>query len=115
TQLHIIYKRTFMLSRTRRRRHPRSFQELHDYFRTLSDAARLDILELLAATSHDLTVRDMARTLDMSQPLFSWHVHRLARLGIVRTERVGREARCSLDRARLQEFELAFSKFITKN
>jgi DNA-binding transcriptional ArsR family regulator len=101
-----------MLSRTRRRRHLQSLRELQDYFRTLSDAARLDILKLLAASSQDLTISDMARRLDMSQPLCSWHLRRLVKLGIVRMHRVGREARCSLNRARLQEFEQRFSNLL---
>ena len=102
-----------MLSRTRRRRHPRALQELREYFGILSDTARLDILGLLAASSHDLTVSDVARNLNISQPLCSWHVRRLVKLGLVRTRRVGREAHCSLDRARLQEFEQAFSNLLT--
>lgn len=101
-----------MLSRTRRRPHPRSLKELTEYFRILSDAARLDILGLLAASPQDLSVSDVARNLNISQPLCSWHVRRLVKLGIVRTRRVGREARCSLDRARLQEFEQAFSNLL---
>lgn len=109
----LICKCKFMLSRTRRRRHPHSFQELCEYFRTLSDAARLDILELLAASSQDLTVSDLARRLDLSQPLCSWHVRRLVKLGLVRMRRVGREARCSLDRTRLAEFERAFANLLT--
>ncbi len=102
-----------MLSRTRRRRHPRSFEQLREYFRTLSDTARLDILELLAVSSHDLTVSDMARRLEISQPLCSWHIRRLVKLGIVRIRRVGREAHCSLDRTRLAEFERAFAYMLT--
>ena len=104
-----------MLSPSPRRRHSRSLRSLHelqDYFRTLSDTARLDILELLAASPQALTVGELARRLKISQPLCSWHVRRLVRLGIVQHHRVGREARCSLDRARLKEFERAFSNLL---
>ena len=101
-----------MFSRTRRRRQTHTVPYLQDFFRTLSDAARLDILELLAASPQDLTVTDMARQLCISQPLCSWHVRRLGKLGIVRIHRVGREARCSLDRARVAEFEQAFSNLL---
>jgi DNA-binding transcriptional ArsR family regulator len=101
-----------MLSRPRRRRRSRSFQDLQAYFSMLSDSARLDILKLLAGSSHDLTVSDLARQLGISQPLCSWHVRRLVALGIVRIRRVGREARCSLDRVRLAEFETAFSNLL---
>lgn len=99
-----------MLSKTRRRPSP-TLQEFPAYFRTLSDSARLEILELLAG-SKDLTVGDLARQLDISQPLCSWHIRRLVKLGIVRMQRVGREARCSLDRARLQEYQRAFKEWL---
>ncbi len=100
-----------MLSKTRRRPSP-TFMEMHSYFRTLSDAARLEILDLLAASSGDLTVGDLAKRLNISQPLCSWHMRRLVKLGVVRMKRVGREARCSLDRAKLQEYQRAFKKWL---
>lgn len=100
-----------MLSKTRRR-HAQTFQDLQDYFRTLSDTARLEILNLLAESAHDLTVGDLARRLNISQPLCSWHIRRLVKLGVVRMKRVGREARCSLNRARLQEFQRAFTNWL---
>lgn len=100
-----------MLSRAHRR-HTHALRELRDYFRTLSDSARLGILQLLAGSSHDLTVSDIARRLGLSQPLCSWHVRRLARLGLVRMQRVGREARCSLNRARLAKYERAFANLL---
>ncbi len=89
-----------------------SFHDLHDYFRTLSDEARLSILDYLAATPGDMNVSDLARAVRMSQPLCSWHLRRLVKIGLVRIRRVGREARCSLDRARLHEFQAAFSQLI---
>lgn len=99
-----------MLSKTRKRQTPSS--ELRDYFRTLSDNARLEILDLLAASSQELTVSDLARRLNISQPLCSWHMRRLVKLGIVRMKRVGREARCSLNRARLKEYQRAFTTWL---
>ncbi len=89
-----------------------SFHDLRDYFRTLSDSARLSILDYLAAAPGDLNVSDLARAVRMSQPLCSWHLRRLVKIGLVRIRRVGREARCSLDRARLHEFEAALSQLI---
>jgi DNA-binding transcriptional ArsR family regulator len=35
----------------------------------------------------------------------SWHLRRLTRAGIIRTERVGREVRCSFDRERFAELQ----------
>ena len=45
-------------------------------------------------------VSSLVRRVRISQPLMSWHLRRLTRAGIVRTERVGREVRCSFDRER---------------
>jgi DNA-binding transcriptional ArsR family regulator len=101
-----------MLSRTASGIQIRSFHELREYFRTLSDGARLSILDHLAASPDDLKVSDLARAVRMSQPLCSWHLHRLVRIGLVRIRRVGREARCSLDRARLKEYQQTFSLLI---
>ena len=91
---------------------PRSIHDLHEYFRTLSDSARLRILDYLAASPEDLKVSDLARGVRMSQPLCSWHLRRLARVQLVKIRRVGREARCSLNRARLAAYERAFAEAI---
>jgi len=99
-----------MLSKTQRS-HTKAVLDLHAYFGTLSDTARLEILDLLAR-SQDLTVTDLARRLDISQPLCSWHIRRLVKLGVVRIQRVGREARCSLNRERLQEYQRAFKNWL---
>ncbi len=101
-----------MLSQTAQNNPVRSFYDLREYFQTLGDSARLSILDYLAVTPSDLKVSDLARAVRMSQPLCSWHLRRLVRIGLVRMRRVGREARCSLDRARLHEFEAAFSRLI---
>ncbi len=47
----------------------------------------------------------LTRAVRVSQPLMSWHLRRLTRAGIVTTERVGREVRCSLDRERFAELQ----------
>ena len=89
-----------------------SLHDLSEYFRTLSDSARLSILDQLAGTQDDLNVSDLARAVRLSQPLCSWHLRRLVKIGLVRMRRVGREARCSIDRARLHEYERLFSEFL---
>ncbi len=89
-----------------------SFYDLREYFRTLSDSARLRILDQLAASPNDLNVSDLARALKLSQPLCSWHLRRLVGIGLVKMRRVGREARCSLDRARLNEYQHMFSQLL---
>ncbi len=91
-----------------------SFYALREYFRTLSDSARLRILDQLADSPCDLKVSDLARAAKLSQPLCSWHLRRLVNLGLVKMRRVGREARCSLNRARLKEYQNTFSQVLDK-
>lgn len=88
----------------------RVLKELREYYRTLSDAARLRILEQLAR--RELTVSELARGLRMSQPLVSWHLRRLVRTGLIKMQRDGRAVRCSLDRARMHEYEREFEALI---
>ena len=101
-----------MLSHTARGSSGDSLYELREYFRTLSDSTRLRILDYLAASPDDLKVSDLARAVRMSQPLCSWHLRRMMNIGLVRMRRVGREARCSLDRARLKEYQHTFSQLL---
>lgn len=101
-----------MLSRTASGIQISSLNDLREYFGTLSDGARLSILEHLAASPDDLNVSDLARAVRMSQPLCSWHLRRLVRIGLVKIRRVGREARCSLDRARMKEYQHTFSQLL---
>ena len=79
-----------------------ALRELKTYYRALGDVTRLRIVQLLA-TEGEQTVSEIARRLRISQPLLTWHLHRLRRSGIVRTQRVGREVRCSFDRERFAE------------
>jgi ArsR family transcriptional regulator len=88
----------------------RVLKELREYYKVLSDAARLRILEQLA--HRELTVSELARGLRISQPLVSWHLRRLVRIGLVKMHREGREVRCSIDRTRLHEYEREFDSLI---
>jgi ArsR family transcriptional regulator len=87
-----------------------ALKELREYYRILSDSARLRILEQLAR--RELTVTELARGLKMSQPLVSWHLRRLTRAGLVRIKRNGREVRCSIDRTRMHDYERQFEAMI---
>ncbi len=89
----------------------RVLKELREYYKALSDAARLRILQQLA--HRELTVSELARGLRMSQPLVSWHLRRLVRTGLIRMRREGREVRCSLDRMRMQEYEREFDTLLS--
>lgn len=89
----------------------RVLKELREYYKALSDAARLRILEQLAR--RELTVSELARSLRMSQPLVSWHLRRLVRAGLIKMQREGREVRCSIDRNRLHEYERVFASLLS--
>jgi ArsR family transcriptional regulator len=88
----------------------RGLKELRSYYRTLSDVTRLRIIEQLAR--RELTVTEIARGLRMSQPLVSWHLHRLKQAGLIRMHRNGREVRCSLDLTRVQDYERQFQSLL---
>lgn len=77
-------------------------RELRAFHRALGDITRLRVVQILA-TEGEFPVSELVRRLDVSAPLMSWHLRRLTRAGIVRTERVGREVRCSFDRERFSE------------
>ncbi|OLE76319.1 MAG: hypothetical protein AUG02_04990 [Chloroflexi bacterium 13_1_20CM_2_70_9] len=79
-----------------------SLRELKSYHRALGDTNRLRIVQILV-TEGEQPVSELARRLRISQPLMSWHLRRLRRAGIVRTERVGREVRCTFDRERFAD------------
>ena len=79
-----------------------TLRELKTYYRALGDVTRLRIVHLLA-TEGEQTVSEIARSLRVSQPLLTWHLHRLKRSGVVRASRSGREVRCSFDRERFTE------------
>ena len=79
-------------------------RDLKSFHRALGDVNRLRAVQILA-TDGDLNVSELVRRLRISQPLMSWHLRRLTRAGIVRTERIGREVRCSFDRERFNDMQ----------
>jgi ArsR family transcriptional regulator len=79
-------------------------RELKSFHRALGDTTRLRVVQILA-TEGELPVSELVRRLRISAPLMSWHLARLTRAGIVRTERVGREVRCSFDRERYAQMQ----------
>ena len=73
--------------------------DLRAALRALGEDVRLNILHQLAAQP-ETNVTDLVAALGVSQPLVSWHLRKLRRVGLVRTMRRGREVYCSLDTAR---------------
>lgn len=90
----------------------RTLKELREYHRTMSDAARLRMIELLSR--REQTVTEIARGLRLSQPLVSWHLRRLVRTGLVQVHREGREVHCTLNRTRMREYEHTLDSLIAE-
>ncbi|HEY7350911.1 MAG TPA: metalloregulator ArsR/SmtB family transcription factor [Ktedonobacterales bacterium] len=75
--------------------------ELKTMLRALADEARLNIVHHLAGQG-EVNVTEICQSLDIKQPLVSWHLAMLRRAGLVRRRRLGRQVYCSLDLARFQ-------------
>jgi ArsR family transcriptional regulator len=81
-----------------------ALRELKAFHRALGDVTRIRVVQILA-NEGEQPVSSLVRRVRISQPLMSWHLRRLTRAGIVRTERVGREVRCSFDRERFADLQ----------
>ena len=66
------------------------FTELKITLRAMSNNTSLNILHQLAG-KREVTVTELVYALAISQPLVSWHLRTLRRVGLVRTRRRGRE------------------------
>lgn len=77
-------------------------RDLTSLLRALADPARLRILQYLSREA-ETTVTALTRALRISQPLASWHLRTLRRVGLVTTRRVGREVHCTLNPARIDD------------
>ncbi len=72
------------------------------YHKALADPTRLKMLQRLA--QQPATVTELIEHVDLSQPLVSWHLHRLRAAGVIATRRSGREVICTLSRDVLDYF-----------
>lgn len=87
-------------------------RQLPTHFRALASPTRLHILERLA--EGELSVKELAAALRMSQPRVSWHLARLRRGGAVRTRREGRQVHCSLDLEGIRRHQLALWELLNE-
>jgi len=76
-------------------------RELKVILRAVGDTVRLQILHHLAQRD-EMNVSELVAALRTSQPLLSWHLGVLRRLGLVSVRRQGRMVWYSLDRATLE-------------
>ncbi len=89
-----------------------SLRELTRFFHALTSASRLRIVQQLARSRGELSVGELAQRLGMSQPLVSWHLRDLRRIGLVLMRRDGRQSFCSLNRDRLAAFQALFEELL---
>ena len=82
---------------------PEELRAVAAYHKALSDPTRLRLLQRLAGAP--ATVTELTEHVDLSQPLVSWHLHRLKAAGVVETRRAGREVICTLSREMLDYFQ----------
>lgn len=74
------------------------WKDLKMAVKALAGVTRLSMVYHLAKQK-EMTVTDLAEILDLSQPLVSWHLHKLKRAGLAETRRAGRQVYCSLNTA----------------
>jgi len=86
-------------------------KDLTKFFKALSDSARLRIVAQLAANA-ELNVSELVEALEVSQPLISWHLRRLEKVGLVMVRRKGRQAYCSLNRGMLHQYLQEFAEVL---
>ena len=86
-------------------------RELRGYFKALSGITRLLIIRQLAGTA-ELSVSELTGALRLSQPLVSWHLSGLRKVGLVKVRKDGRQVLCSLDRERLRQYQRNFAKLL---
>jgi DNA-binding transcriptional ArsR family regulator len=75
------------------------------------EVRELRLLRELAA-GEERSVSQLVTALRVSQPLVSWHLGPLKRVGLVRMRRAGRQVYCSLDRARLEHYQDLLDAFL---
>jgi ArsR family transcriptional regulator len=88
-------------------------KELAKCFKALGDIARLRIVARLAANT-ELNVSELVEALEVSQPLISWHLRRLEKVGLVEVRRRGRQAYYSLNWGRLRRCLQEFAEVLGK-
>lgn len=87
------------------------WRDLKRMTRALGGVARLTIVYHLAR--HEaVTVSDLTDKLSISQPLVSWHLRKLRRVGLVETRRSGRQVYCSLNFDRFRQYMQRLEKLV---
>ena len=88
-----------------------TLEALTRYFYALKEVWRLRMLRALAE-SDELSVSDLAKRLDISQPLVSWHLRRLRQARIVKVRREGRASYYALDWDQITAYQSAWEEWM---
>jgi DNA-binding transcriptional ArsR family regulator len=86
---------------------PEARRRLPVHFQSLAHPIRLGILERLAEVG-EVSVKDLALHLRLSQPRVSWHLAMLRRGGVIRQRKEGRQVYCSLDLEAVRRHQRVF-------
>ncbi len=78
-------------------------RELRVFLVTVGDLVRLQVLRQLAQ-KEEMSVTELVRAVRVSQPLLSWHLGVLKRMGLVRVRRDGRLVWYALNGPALRSF-----------
>ncbi|HZD80350.1 MAG TPA: metalloregulator ArsR/SmtB family transcription factor [Actinomycetota bacterium] len=78
-------------------------------FKALSDPGRVRIVNLLASTGEAVCVCDLTPEIGLSQPTVSFHLKKLAEVGLVRREKRGVWAYYAVDRDLLARLATVFN------
>ena len=79
-------------------------RDLRLYLRAVGDLVRLHVLRQLVR-NNEMSVTELARLVRVSQPLLSWHLGVLRRIGLVVLRRDGRMAWYSLNREQFDAYQ----------
>ncbi|MFS0612967.1 ArsR/SmtB family transcription factor [Lederbergia ruris] len=83
-------------------------QSKHDVFQAISDPTRRSVLKLL--TEKEMSIAEIAEHYPISRTAVNKHLHILSNSGLVRSQRIGRETRYTLNPEPLKQIQnwLAF-------
>jgi ArsR family transcriptional regulator len=96
-------KESFIEQSKESRKYMDEWHELKRMTKALGGVARLTIIYHLAR-NEAVTVSDLTNKLSISQPLVSWHLRKLRRVGLIETSRSGRLVYCSLNFERFRQY-----------
>ena len=85
-------------------------RELRAFLVTVGDLVRLQVLRQLAQ-KQEMSVTELVQAVRVSQPLLSWHLSVLKRIGLVTVRRDGRLVWYALNRAALRGFYRRFAEW----